>query len=340
MTVRRLLATFYQQATPATTYWRCTVPARHLPGKVSQELTAAQNPDGTFEFHEHEGGAAVWQFPGSQDRAWAAVSLQAAGIRTLVEVDDNYLIDDPLIQRRAGWKPRIGQGPHSAQGHRWIVRHADGVIAATPVLADLYSALNENVFVCPNAIDPADWPRYEKPDDGVFRVGWFASMSHDRDEPLVRRALSWASRQPGVEVVTMGFNPPSFRHTQLPWAPISEYWRQMMRLDVGVAPIIRTGWSSCRSDLKALEYGMAGVLPIVSAEPPYIGWDKRPALVAYTAKDFEEHVRWCVNHRDEARALAAKTRAYVLAERTIDKWVGCWRDAIQPAVDGEVAVAS
>jgi glycosyltransferase involved in cell wall biosynthesis len=325
------LATFYQQATPGTAYWRCQVPSRALPGRSTSELWMRDTEDGTVDFEDHE-GAAVFQFPGSKDRALAILNLNAAGVRTLVETDDNYLdTRDSAIRGRAGWVLEIGKGPHSVQGHRWCVENASGVIVTTEELAKLYRELNPNVYVCPNSIDTDDWdPAWGKPDDGVFRIGWFASMSHDRDERLIRRALSWASRQPDVEIVTMGYQPPwEFRRKVIPWSnDIGVYHRMMCQLDVGVSPVVRTGWAVCRSDLKALEYAMAGALPLLSAEPPYDPWRDKPALFAHSEKDFEQQVKWCVKNRDEVRAMAAEAKAYVMGERLIGHKVGLWREAV------------
>ena len=337
-------ATFYYQATPATAYWRCVLPARHLPGVATSELVGRAGENGHVEFEGQHGPAAVFQFAGSKDRAWSAINLQATGVRVLVEVDDNYLDTfDVVTRKRAGWGKNIGEkiGGSSAQGHRWIVEQADGVICTTPHLAEIYAEVNENVFVCRNSLDLADWPEPPEPfevngttvdpDDDVFRLGWFASMSHDRDEHLIRRALSWASRQPGVQVVTMGYDPPwTFNRLHIPWSnDIAVYHRMMHLLDVGLCPVVRTGWSACRSDLKSLEYSMAGALPIMSAEPPYAEWRGKPfGRHAHTAKDFEEQVRWAVRNQDQVKQLAAQAKSYVLSERLIQHEIDKWRVAV------------
>lgn len=337
-------ATFYYQATPATSYWRCVLPARHLPGIATSELIGRGLENGHVEFEGQHGPAAVFQFAGSKDRAWSAINLQAQGVKVLVEVDDNYLDDtDPVTRGRAGWAVRIGEkvGGTSVQGHRWIVEQADGVIVTTPKLAEIYADVNENVFVCRNSLDMADWPTAPEPfevggvtvspDDDVFRVGWFASMSHDRDEGLVRRALSWASRQPGVQVVTMGYNPPwGFDRLHIPWSnDIAVYHRMMHLLDVGLCPVERTGWAVCRSDLKALEYSAAGALPVMSGQPPYDEWRNKPfGRFAGNARQFEEQVRWAVANRDQVKELAAQAKAYVMAERTIEREIKSWEKAV------------
>jgi hypothetical protein len=237
-----------------------------------------------------------------------------------------------LWRGRAGWELKIGsKSPHSVQGHKWITKNADGVIVTTRKLAEIYGEVNENVHVCRNSVDPTDWPEFRKPDDGVFRIGWFASRSHDRDAPIVRKALSWASRQPNVQVVTVGLDPLGwdFKRTHLPWSDDFGVYRQALHLlDVSVAPILRTSSSVCRSDLKILEAAMGGAMSIAQRIEPYDEWFDDPnVLTASTEKDFYDHVRWCVRNQDEAREMGRRTRDYVLRERTIQKEVSKWEAA-------------
>lgn len=329
-----LAATFYYQATPATTYWRCQVPSRHLPGQCQPHAEYAEFEDGAVDFGDHQ-GTAVFQFAADKLRARiAGVSMPEYGIRTLVEVDDNYLDEtDTITRQRANWGLRIGQSAHTVKGHRWIVANVDGVICSTPRLAEIYSDVNPNVYVCRNSIDLDDWPAHPKPDDGVFRIGWFASFSHDRDGRLIRSALSWASRQPDVEILTMGYNPPwDFARKHIPWSDdMGVYRKNLHLLDVGVCPVLQTGWSECRSDVKALEYATAGALPVMSIVPPYKGWRDKPGLFAHSAKAWAEQIKWCVTHRDEARELAAQAREYVLSERLIQHEIGKWKEAVAGA---------
>lgn len=328
-------ATFYYQATPATTYWRCQVPARALPAVATNDLLGFGAPGGGLEFPDHE-GAAVFQFPASHDRAGSLLALREAGHRVLVEVDDNYLDEsDSMVRRRAGWTLKVNEGsPHSVEGHRFCVKNADGVIASTPLLADIYSEHTDSVFVCPNSIDPADWNydwRDELHGESGFVIGWFASLSHDVDADLVKRGLKWASGRPGVTVVTMGYSPAwNFNRIALPWRDdLTSYFKQMHVLDVGVCPIRDSEWARCRSDLKALEYGMAGALPIVQRAEPYMTLKDAPGLLwAGSQKEFYHQIRWCVENQGEVRERAELFRAWVLENRTIDSTVHLWREAI------------
>lgn len=326
-------ATFYCQATPVTTYLRCELPARYLPGKVSRECVVAQQGERIF-FPDHE-GVAVFQFAGDPYWMLTIHHLQEQGVRVLIESDDNYFTVAPTM-KNTGWVRHSSEGGHSLSGHREILRWVDGCVVTTEHLAKQYRKHNPNVYVAPNTVDPIDWPTLRKPDDGVFRIGWFASNSHTDDVKLVRRAFEWASRQPDVEVVTMGMNPTwwDFPRKHIEWQDLPGYREAMYELDVGVAPVVGTPWALCRSDLKAIEKAFAGAALVLSDVAPYDAWSHdENCLKAKTAKDFLRHVQWLVANRDQAGQLAAAGREYVLAERTTRSQIGCWRAAVAGAED-------
>jgi hypothetical protein len=327
------LASFYCQATPVTTYLRCELPARYLPGTVARECPIVQTED-DYYFPDHE-GAAVFQFAG--DITWALTihALQAKGHRVLIESDDNYFDTAPTM-KNTGWVHHIGQGGHSLEGHQSILRWVDGCIVTTEHLAKQYRKHNPNVYVAPNTVDPLDWPTLEKPDDGILRIGWFASNSHGTDARLIERAMDWASRQKDVEVVTMGMNPTwwKLRRKHILWQELPGYREALHELDIGLAPIVGTPWALCRSDLKALEYAMGGAAPILSDVAPYSLWtDGDNCLKAKDSKGFLRLVQHLVSHRDEIKQLAKAARDYVLKERTTQAQIACWRRAISGADD-------
>lgn len=329
------LASFYHQATPGTTYWRCLLPARYLPGITVFNHPVLEND----EFPRHR-GAAVMQFGGDAAHYLEAKFMQEAhGIRVLVEVDDNYLAWNPRM-KRTGWVDKLRpDGGFSVEGHRKLVAAADGVIVTTDHLAKQYRKVNENVFVCPNQIDPPDWPELVKPDDGVFRVGWFASGSHQGDGSLIRRALDWASRQKDVEVVLGGVGATSgkpwfkFPFKHVAWTnDFGAYRRMLAQLDVGLAPVVGSPWATCRSDLKALEYAMVGAAPVLSVQPPYVDWaDGERCLKAKDEKGFLDAVKWMVTHRGEARQMGADARKHVLEHRTVEANISKWTEAVCPS---------
>lgn len=326
-------ATWWPGVTAGTRYWRCSVPAKHLPGLVLSLTpgTVTEPEPGRYEFPLQR-GPAIFQFLGNATRATVAAEMQEQGIRVLMEVDDNYLVHPSHYGVHSSWREfmEAGDDQNTIQAHCRYATWVDGIVVSTPWLAHAYSQFNRNVYVCPNSVDPDDWPEPEKPGDGVLRIGWAASSSHAVDAHLVRRALSWASRQPDVEVVILGdrfFD--GFRYTHVPWTDtLAEYRKSLQVLDIGLCPLVNTQWSRAKSDVKALEYAMAGAMSIVSRVEPYKPWLDQPCLTAASAKDFEQQVRWCVKNRDEVKRIAAEAKDYVMRERTIQKHIAAWEEAL------------
>ena len=329
-----LLATWWRQSTPGTYYWRCLVPARHLPGQVlGFRALDLQEKDGEVIFPRQRGKTAIWQFPGTATAGIVMAGMQEAGIRVLMEMDDTYL-HAPDVGAN-GWQEDFDTSANdmpSYAANRRLSEWVDGIIVSTEPLAELYGELNDNIYICPNSIDPDDWQfESQKKDDGILRIGWGASLSHLVDVPLIKRAFQWAASQPKVEVWVFGIGhgykfPGAVK--RVPWTNDQyEYKANLSRCDVHVCPLYETTFSRYKSDLKAMEAAMAGAMPIVSSATAYKPWHDR-TMTCTTPRDWEAAIRWCVTHRDEVRENAAKAKEYVMAERTIEKGIDNWRKAV------------
>lgn len=278
-------------------------------------------------------GTAIWQFPGNATTGTLMAGMQDQGVRVLVEVDDSYI--HPPDVGWSDWKVDLDTSGksdnYSFPAHEKLCEFADGIIVSTDALADLYSEINPNIYVCPNSIEPSDWD-FQKQDDGILRIGWGASHSHIVDAPLVRRALRWAADQPNVEVWVFGIGQVydfGGAVKKAPWTDnLDAYRESLSRCDVMVCPLIETEWSRYKSDLKALETVAAGAWPIVSSATAYSPWHER-TMVCTTARDWSDAIRWVVRHRDEIPALTAKAHDYVFGERLIEQNIEKWREAIR-----------
>jgi hypothetical protein len=247
------LATFWvhrpDRQEPLGSRWRVDIPARHLPAEV---VVYGR----TFKRERQRGGAAVFVAPHFSEAILAFNAAKVLGLRTVVEVDDNWLELDPrflaLQQTDVGADPEVVE--HAMQvhrdgqrRHRWAAEQANAVIVSTPALAELYAPLSANVHVCPNSLDVADWPEQlrQPRERGPFVVGFAGSTSHADDLPLIRDALAWASEQPGVEARFLGWHPadasPSWE-TESARRGFEEMWAMLERglVDGAVpAPVTR-----------------------------------------------------------------------------------------------------
>jgi hypothetical protein len=328
------LATWWVQKPGGNTYWRCEVPSRRLPGQTLQLRfdDLVKTEDSYITMPRQKGGAAIWAFAGNATRGILMGAQQEAGCRVLMEVDDNYLITPPEIPNRAtdwSYDFDLVNDKHSIRAHQRLAECVDGVVVTTEELAKPYRKLNENVYVCRNSVDVDDWPEPEKPEDGILRIGYAASHSHFYDAEDVRRALSWASEQPGVEVVMFGLKRPwSFPHVHAEWTTdLALYRKSLQWLDIGVCPLRPGTWANGKSDIKAMEYAMAGAMPIVSRTIPYQPWwDLVPTCE--TPKEFLKAVRYAVKNRDAVKHYATIAKNYVLDNRLIEHEIWRWKEAV------------
>lgn len=344
-----LKATFYAQETTATTYWRCLLPAKHLPGQVVLHRPTVEVDGDDIRFPHHR-GAAVWQWPGCEYERYAMAAMQELGVRVLIETDDNYTVKIPYGKHWTRGMPARGAAVvPSIELHRRIAGWVDGVIVTTDHLARQYRKLTDApVYVCPNQIEPADWDYRATPmpdwyDPNVTYVGVAGSASHLNDMNLVGQALEWAAKQRGVEVVLMGLRPRSwvgrFPFRYVPWTGDISAYRALQRvLDVGLAPVVETPWSACRSDLKAMEYALSGACPVLSDVTPYVGWhDGRGCRKARTARDFLRVTQELVNTPRLRHELAAEAREATLRDRTVAGNAWRWQEAVEAGTEAKAA---
>lgn len=334
------LATFWQQATPGTTYYRCLLPARYLPGQCLnlQPIDLEWDEEKDQLLMPRHSGVAVWQFLGDDARTRVAWALQEQGVRTLLEVDDNYINPHPTFSGQRVWERTIedslrpGASGYSNEMHRKIIPTMDGVIVSTPYLASIYGEYNDKVYVCRNAVDPDDWVDLAPKDPETLRIVYSGSISHLHDAPYVTKAFKWAARQPRVEVYVQGFAPKGWTFAKLvPWTDsLAEYRRSLGQFDVGVAPLRPGRWANGRSDLKALEYAMAGVMPLVANEEPFreFGEVFPELLVDSDERAWLDAIKRVVRDRDSVKETTERVRKYVLDNRTMEKCIVSWREAI------------
>ena len=342
-------ATWWQQKTPGTSYWRCHVPARHLPGQ-SLALRFSDlkiGADGEVLMPRHQ-GAMIAQFVGNATRALVMAHQMNQGTRVLMEVDDNYLVPAPHTPNvRSAWQAKIDRSPadnYSNQAHRKILSWVDGIIVATEELAARYAQVTQApIYHCPNSIDLDDWPGHSEgfraADKGAdesqgrsLAIGYAGSDSHRFDLANVDRGLDWAWRQPKVELWKIGAQTVHWRyqHTRMPWTDtLADYRANLRSLDVGLCPLKRGDWHDCKSDIKAMEYLLAGAVPIVQRDSPcYRDWvDVVPS--ATTEKDWLNAIKWCVQSpREEVQDAWQRGYDFLLKNKLIEQHIAGWRKAI------------
>ncbi len=308
------------------------IPARHLPARVNSVLSTDTEADDPLA---RQAGVAIWQFLGDLERTKFAARVQSQGVPCLMEVDDNYLVPAPHMPARGkSWSSTvqesfgIGQSGYSHQAHRLILPSIDGLIVSTEELANRYEPhVPAGIHICPNSVDPDDWPEIDREPRDFPVVGYAGSDSHYYDLALVDRALDWASRHTRLAKLGADIRKWRWPHEQVPWTnDLAEYRLSLQKIDIGLCPVKRSDWHDCKSDIKAMEYLMAGAIPIVQGDSPcYRDWhDLVPT--ASTPKQWEKAVQELVlMSRAERELLWAKAHKWLLEHKVIEAHIDKWR---------------
>ena len=286
--------------------------------------------------------------------------MREHGILTVSEVDDNYLANPRLniFQRMQGFSPA------HQMAHLKSMASMDRIVFSTDWLRDYYLKAMRKVlripkrqlpdpFVCRNNIALSQWPeRSER--TGRLRVGWMGSPSHIWDVDLAWNALLHASRL-GCETYMIGYNPmrpdegefpdelrsERSRHKiaqwgkigykHIPWTKPSEYHRASLPLDIGLCPVHHNDSCNGKSDVKMIEYTIAGAATIawntniyqtiVHGETGLLVGSPREAMAAVDLLVKDENLR---------ERLVANAQQYVREERNGDVLRSEWMDAVTP----------
>lgn len=296
-----------------------------------------------------EGSAAVWTRPLSFQAAHM-LELKQQGVRTVSEVDDNYLSAEKLnvFMKKAGW------GENDRDNHARSISTSDGLIVSTEYLRDVYlkglremfgKKLVPEIFVCRNHIDEQSFvERIPERKDGRLRIGYMGSDSHIWDVDLIYDALLTAYRM-GHEIVFIGIGPgvvaerlgqkksrkkwSEIPYTHIPWQ--NDGFRGMaLPLDIGFAPLIIDQHTSGKSDIKWMEYAMSGAATIAQNSVVYNKTlvHGETGLLAGSPAEFTARMLTLIADDDIRERLVTNTKQYITDNRLLANNKKEWEDAV------------
>ena len=332
------------------------MPAKHLDAKVilveEAHLSDYLNPntDGVFRWTLTDAGAeypdiegtVIWTRP-DINRAIHGAAMSALGHRVICEVDDNYLSpkEQNIFMRQNNYSTE------KREKHMKAFASMDAVIFSTEALRDTYAkGMKEelgyvpDLYVAHNNVDPDDWndraPICES--NGRIKVGWAGSLQHVWDLRLAAPALHLA-REMGAEIVLIGLDPAIHDrrwaeflgdYTHVPLMEAEEYHRHYLNIDIGLAPLVMNRHTLGKSDVKALEYAMSGAAIVAQNNPVYnTNWKHdETCLLAGGPDEMALCVQRLIRDRKKRVELAQAAKEYVLSERTIQRNIGEWEQAL------------
>ena len=282
-------------------------------------------------------------------------------IGLVVELDD----DLAALPTRNVAHAAIKNNPLEDPGwFRMAIQCADVLTVSTPELARLYSAMNRPTFVIRNGVpssmldNPARTINRKMRNGGAGTlgdrlIGWAGSVgTHPGDLQVTSGALPQFIRNGERGGRTVRFRNVGPREGVAAGLGLSEsdieasgwlkphlYRVALSELDIGIVPLEDTRFNRCKSALKALEMGAAGV-PVIASRLPEFEHLQMSGMPIWLADARRKH--WSAAMRQalaltdgELREMAQGTREYVRRFATVDcrsmEWANAWKTAAQIA---------
>lgn len=306
-------------------WYRCHVPGVEL-GKLGYTVVLEDFLPATFV---EDNDVIVFQRTSVPYHYEAIRYANAQGRLTVYELDDDLWHLDPANPGSSYWS-----NPSNLKGAEECIRACQLVTTSTPYLARFLVHMNRNMVVLPNMLPLENWEveRASSEREKVV-VGWAGGSSHWSDLLLLAGTVEQILEDyPQVEFHLAGMREYPFRPHErikvLQSVSIEEYPHMLSQFDIGLAPLVDNQFNRAKSDLKFIEYGMAGVATIASKIECYeksIIHGENGFLVQNT-KDWLKHLRRLIEDSEFRKGIAKRAKEYA-ESRTIEKNIWMWEKA-------------
>ncbi|MDD2707180.1 MAG: glycosyltransferase [Verrucomicrobiae bacterium] len=261
---------------------------------------------------------------------------QADGKKVGFELDDNF---DELPPTNYNYHLLALKGNLHA-----ILRQADFCVFSTELLKKYYqqklSLPPERCHVVANYVDLRAFQaaRPESARQNV-RIGYAGTVTHTEDfRACCLPALKAIAKRHGNRAVfvMLGWTPDLVAHTGLAdvmqveihgEVPIRQYAQKLMDLDldIALAPLEDNEFNRCKSNIKLLEYGAAGVAVVASDVTPYRFIESGVhGLLAREPGEWEGHLDQLVQDGGLRKKLGGNLNTLVREQYEISAHVGKW----------------
>jgi len=259
---------FYRMELPAAIAKSENLPIRlaiGLPGKTPREVD--------YDRIREDFDVVVIQRPMKRVIFEAIPKMQDEGVTVIVEIDDDFT---SLHHRNQAYE-NTSPDKH-LEANRDLIRQscliADHVTVSTPALAEVYGG-HGRVSIIPNFVPGflLDWrvPKYAR------ACGWSGTLrTHPTDLQVVGNGIARAMDITAGTFAVVGESRGvqaalrlKQRVPQTGWLPISDYWKALGRLSMGIAPLEDSPFNRAKSNLKGIEYAAMGVPFVASPLPEY-----------------------------------------------------------------------
>lgn len=213
----------------------------------------------------------IWHMVSDQDVLWIFEERKRRGLPNVFEISDNFI----AFQPRDPMKCYFDDPVNLATTFQYISL-SDAVQVTSDELADIFGFLNNHFIVFENQLQSVG--DFQKLNARDVTIGWAGSLSHLDDLKWIAPVVSIICRTyPNVRFSYMGtkegfdyfIDIPDGQKSYTSTGSLYDYYSFLDRIDIGLAPLLDTGYNRCRSDIKFVEYASRGVVSVLSATSPY-----------------------------------------------------------------------
>ncbi len=216
------------------------------------------------------------------------------------------------------------------RGIESLMRACDGVLCATPYLAERYAPFNANVSVCENGLDLRGYA-LSKPQRDTVTIGWAGTTVGVEDIAGSIAAIAELMRaRPSVRLVSLGQPVADLaaqlvgadRCASLPMVLVEQYPAALAAFDIVFEPPSVSPRRRGRSQLRWLEAGALGT-PLVADPQTYPN-----AIPARTVDELASQLLRLVDDPQLRRETGEAARRTVRAEHSMTTAAAAWTRAL------------
>lgn len=272
------------------------------------------------------------------DREKLLAARKSSGFKIVVDIDDHWILY-PHHEMAEAWRDSKAN-EHIQQ---WIT-DADMVFVTNERLKIAASQLNSNVYVVPNSLPRAGqfMPNSEVNDGSKMNFLYAAGSSHLHDlmtiKPAMRRLGNDSEFVNKGRIVLAGYEQeygmgkiggvwekmlnvikPAVSYATLGRRSVHDYMRCYDFANVALAPLERSNFNACKSNLKILEAGAKAIPIIASYVEPYVFDAECPGVILCdTARDWHDAVKRLIRDPVLARKLGSDLSEYTRTKYNIE----------------------
>lgn len=296
----------------------------------------------------------VFHRPDTENKLKLARLLKKAGKKIVFDNDDTFKDDGGFKFNEFMNEERLRRGlKRINETIDDFIRESDLVTCSTEFLKAEYEALNPNVVVLPNCVDPFMFDEPLKNDTDKIRIGFTGSVGITSDMDVLTPIVKHYEKDPRVRLVLFSMPPQkddkvtrelyndeytfweSVDVEWQPFVPMEHYFTTLneLKLDMLIIPRADNYFNRCKSNIKFLEAAMLEIPVIAQSFPdgksPYEvnPEDTKHLVLATDTEDWINKIEMLIKDPEYREKLGVEARQYVEENYNIESHAHKWEEA-------------